>query len=57
MQRYSFSQALGTEAGVLFLLDHDGAELRRFRLHTATINDISIDTSEEFIATSSLDGE
>lgn len=47
---------MGTHNGAIFILDFDGNVIKRFRPHLATINDLSIDTSSEFVASASMDG-
>ncbi|CAG8588030.1 31144_t:CDS:2, partial [Racocetra persica] len=42
--------ALGTHNGGVFILDFDGNLIKRFSSHTATVNDLSIDTAEEYVA-------
>ncbi|CAG8681179.1 15096_t:CDS:10 [Gigaspora margarita] len=49
--------ALGTHNGDVFILDFDGNLIKRFSSHTASVNDISIDTAEEFVASASMDGK
>ncbi|RHZ45377.1 hypothetical protein Glove_680g79 [Diversispora epigaea] len=49
--------ALGTHNGDLFILDFDGNLIKRFSSHSATVNDISIDVAEEYVASASMDGK
>lgn len=42
---------LGTHSGMLFVLDFEGNEIKRFSKHTVTINAISVEPSGEYIAT------
>ncbi|KAI8972362.1 hypothetical protein BDB01DRAFT_884491 [Pilobolus umbonatus] len=49
--------ALGTHWGAVHILDFGGNIIKSFRTHAATVNCISIDKSEEFIATASDDGK
>ncbi|CAO3594593.1 unnamed protein product [Absidia cylindrospora] len=49
--------ALGTHWGAVHVLDFEGNVVKSFQRHTATVNDISIDASDEFIASASDDGK
>ncbi|KAJ3030993.1 UNVERIFIED_CONTAM: Vacuolar protein sorting-associated protein 41, partial [Siphonaria sp. JEL0065] len=49
--------ALGTHWGVVHILDMSGNNVKRFECHFACVNDISIDTSGEFVASASDDGK
>lgn len=48
--------ALGTHWGAVHILDFEGNVIKSFRNHSATVNDISIDKSDEFVASASDDG-
>ena len=48
--------ALGTEGGVVHILDLSGNEIRRFSPHSAAVSDICIDTTGEFVGSCSQDG-
>lgn len=48
--------ALGTHCGAVHILDFEGNVIKSFRNHSATVNDISIDKSDEFVASASDDG-
>ncbi|KAI8088964.1 uncharacterized protein BX664DRAFT_263200 [Halteromyces radiatus] len=48
---------LGTHWGAVHILDFEGHLVKSFQQHTATVNDISIDASEEYIASASDDGK
>ncbi|CAG8570731.1 10525_t:CDS:10, partial [Cetraspora pellucida] len=48
---------LGTHNGDVFILDFDGNLIKRFSSHSATVNDLSIDTAEEYVASASMDGK
>ncbi|KAI9486141.1 MAG: hypothetical protein EXX96DRAFT_471553 [Benjaminiella poitrasii] len=48
--------ALGTHWGAVHILDFEGNVIKSFRHHSATVNDISIDKNDEFIASASDDG-
>lgn len=50
------AQVLGTHNGGVFVLDHAGLIYKRFRPHSAMINDLSIDLASEFVASASMDG-
>lgn len=50
-------QVLGTHNGAIFILDSQGAIVKRFRPHRAMINDLSIDLGSDFVATASMDGK
>ncbi|CAG8470961.1 7415_t:CDS:10 [Dentiscutata heterogama] len=49
--------ALGTHNGDVFILDFEGNLIKRFSSHSATVNDLSIDTAEEYVASASMDGK
>lgn len=51
------SQAMGTHNGAIFILDFQGNVIKRFRPHAAMVNDLSIDSASEFVASASMDGE
>lgn len=51
-----YIQVLGTHWGTVHVLDFEGNIVKSFQKHNATVNDISIDASEEFIASASDDG-
>ncbi|KAA1109715.1 Vacuolar protein sorting-associated protein 41 [Puccinia graminis f. sp. tritici] len=48
---------LGTHNGVVYILNHRIELIKRFRPHSATIYDIKIEVSEQFVATASMDGK
>ncbi|KAI8371458.1 uncharacterized protein BYT42DRAFT_594997 [Radiomyces spectabilis] len=49
--------ALGTHWGVVHILDFEGNVIKSFRHHSATVNDISIDDADEYVASASDDGK
>lgn len=49
-------QALGTHNGITHVMDFAGNRVKSYRSHKASINDIRIDASSEFVATASMDG-
>ncbi|KAI8987337.1 hypothetical protein BDF20DRAFT_814816 [Mycotypha africana] len=49
--------ALGTHWGAVHILDFEGNVIKSFKSHSATINDISIDNSMEYVASASDDGK
>ncbi|QRW16182.1 FMN-dependent alpha-hydroxy acid dehydrogenase [Rhizoctonia solani] len=48
---------LGTHSGIVHVLDLNGVRQRSYRPHTATITDMSVDTTGDFVATASIDGQ
>ncbi|KAI8920586.1 hypothetical protein BC831DRAFT_515430 [Entophlyctis helioformis] len=48
--------AIGTHWGVVHIMDLIGTQVKRFQCHTATVNQVSIDTDGEFVASASDDG-
>ncbi|KAF8759668.1 Vacuolar assembling protein VPS41 [Rhizoctonia solani] len=46
---------LGTHSGIVHVLDLNGVRQRSYRPHTATITDMSVDTTGDFVATASID--
>eukprot|EP01113_Clastostelium_recurvatum_P018176 TRINITY_DN2143_c0_g1_i1.p1 TRINITY_DN2143_c0_g1~~TRINITY_DN2143_c0_g1_i1.p1 ORF type:complete len:931 (-),score=291.81 TRINITY_DN2143_c0_g1_i1:56-2848(-) len=49
--------ALGTQWGVVYVLDFNGNEIKRFAPHSKNVNELSIDLSGEFVASCSEDGK
>ncbi|KAG6812138.1 hypothetical protein H0H92_004137 [Tricholoma furcatifolium] len=49
--------ALGTHAGIVHILDLDGKRIKSYKPHLASVTDIAIDATAEFVATASLDGQ
>ncbi|BGP22319.1 vacuolar protein sorting VPS41 [Rhodotorula toruloides] len=47
---------VGTHNGALFVLSTEGTLVKRYRPHSAMINDLSIDSTCEFVASASMDG-
>ncbi|GAA5979343.1 hypothetical protein JCM10908_002888 [Rhodotorula pacifica] len=47
---------VGSHNGMIFVLSPEGRLLKRFRPHSATINDLSIDSTGEFVGSASMDG-
>lgn len=50
-------QALGTHAGMIFILDVEGNLVKGFRSHSASILTLEIDSSSEFVASAGMDGK
>lgn len=48
--------ALGTHDGTVHLLDFQGNQVREFRVHTATVNEVSFDSDGEYVGSCSDDG-
>ncbi|CAL1697418.1 unnamed protein product [Somion occarium] len=49
--------ALGTHAGIVHILDLTGQRIKSVKPHSASIIDICMDETADFIATASLDGQ
>ncbi|KAG8985538.1 Vacuolar protein sorting-associated protein 41, partial [Tulasnella sp. 427] len=49
--------AIGTHNGVAHIMDFAGNRVKSYRSHRASINDIRIDSTSEFVATASMDGQ
>lgn len=50
-------QAIGTHAGMVYVLSHKGVKLNEYRAHGASVMAIEIsDDGSEFIGTCSIDG-
>ncbi|KAJ3808159.1 hypothetical protein F5876DRAFT_46601 [Lentinula aff. lateritia] len=49
--------ALGTHAGIVHLLDLNGGRIKSYKSHQASIVDICVDETGDFIATASIDGQ
>jgi len=50
-------QALGTHNGFAHILDLTGKRTKTFKPHTASVVDMCFDTTADFVATASMDGE
>ncbi|KAI0684181.1 vacuolar protein sorting-associated protein 41 [Cytidiella melzeri] len=48
---------LGTHAGIIHVLTLDGERIKSVKPHSASVTDISVDETADFIATASLDGQ
>jgi len=53
---YQYLKVLGTHNGDILILDFEGNLSKRLSSHTASVTDIAIEISEEYVASSSLDG-
>ncbi|KAJ3880126.1 hypothetical protein F5051DRAFT_175299 [Lentinula edodes] len=49
--------ALGTHAGIVHLVDLNGGRIKSYKSHQASIVDICVDETGDFIATASIDGQ
>ncbi|KIK69901.1 hypothetical protein GYMLUDRAFT_34296 [Collybiopsis luxurians FD-317 M1] len=49
--------ALGTHAGIVHLLDLSGRRIKSYKSHQASVVDICVDETGDFIATASIDGQ
>ena len=49
-------QVIGTHSGIVHVLDYLGNRIQSYRPHSASINDICIDTTSDFVGTASVDG-
>ena len=47
---------MGTHAGIIHILDLMGKRIKSFKPHMASIVDISLDATADFVATASIDG-
>lgn len=47
---------MGTHNGAIFILDFKGEIVKMFRPHSAMVNDLSIDSGSDFVASASMDG-
>lgn len=50
------SQVLGTRNGCVHVLDFNGYEIKKYALHSDAVNDVSVDSSGDYIASCSDDG-
>lgn len=48
--------ALGTHSGAIYILDEQGNLIKGFRSHSASVLDLVIDTTSEFIGSAGMDG-
>lgn len=51
------SQVMGTHNGIIHVLSHQGERVKSYRPHTASVMDLCIDTTFDFIGSASLDGK
>jgi hypothetical protein len=51
------SQALGTHGGIVHILDLKGNRIKSYKPHQASVIDICMDVTADFVATASIDGE
>ncbi|KAJ6450316.1 hypothetical protein C8R47DRAFT_998937 [Mycena vitilis] len=49
--------ALGTHGGIVHILDLSGDRIKSYKQHMASIIDISMDETAEYVATASIDGQ
>ncbi|KAF8165888.1 vacuolar assembling protein VPS41 [Crassisporium funariophilum] len=49
--------ALGTHAGIIHILDLTGKRIKSYKPHLASVIDISLDATADFVATASIDGQ
>ncbi|KAG6841283.1 hypothetical protein C0991_012453 [Blastosporella zonata] len=49
--------ALGTHGGIVHMLDLTGKRIKSYKPHLASVIDISMDATADFVATASLDGQ
>ncbi|GAA5862553.1 hypothetical protein JCM8547_002101 [Rhodosporidiobolus lusitaniae] len=47
---------IGTHNGAILVLTPEGGLVKRFQPHTAMVNDLSVDSTSEFVASASMDG-
>ncbi|TFK69442.1 vacuolar assembling protein VPS41 [Pluteus cervinus] len=49
--------ALGTHSGIVHILDLTGKRIKSYKPHLASVTDIGLDVTGDFVATSSMDGQ
>ncbi|PPQ94822.1 hypothetical protein CVT25_007459 [Psilocybe cyanescens] len=49
--------AMGTHAGIIHILDLTGKRIKSYKPHLASVVDISMDATADFVATASIDGQ
>ncbi|KAK4049400.1 Vacuolar protein sorting-associated protein 41 [Microbotryomycetes sp. JL201] len=49
--------AMGMHSGGSCILDHSGKTVKKYRAHTAMINDMCFDTGSDYVASASMDGK
>ncbi|KDR84343.1 hypothetical protein GALMADRAFT_237137 [Galerina marginata CBS 339.88] len=49
--------AMGTHAGIIHVLDLSGKRIKSYKPHVASIIDISLDVTADFVASASIDGQ
>ncbi|KAG6330412.1 hypothetical protein ID866_8678 [Astraeus odoratus] len=50
-------QAVGTHSGIVHVLDLTGKRVKSFKPHQASVSDMEMDSTADFVATSSIDGQ
>lgn len=48
---------MGTHAGIIHILDLTGERIKSYKPHMASVVDISLDATADFVATASIDGD
>ena len=48
---------MGTHAGIIHILDITGKRIKSYKPHLASVVDISLDATADFVATASIDGD
>ncbi|KIJ13328.1 hypothetical protein PAXINDRAFT_81370 [Paxillus involutus ATCC 200175] len=49
--------ALGTHSGIVHVLDLTGKRIKSFKPHQASVSDVEMDSTADFVATASIDGQ
>ncbi|KAJ7699646.1 hypothetical protein B0H17DRAFT_1049120 [Mycena rosella] len=49
--------AMGTHGGIVHILDLSGARIKSYKPHMASVIDIAMDETAEYVATASIDGQ
>jgi hypothetical protein len=47
---------MGTHAGIIHILDLTGKRMKSYKPHMASVIDISLDATADFVASASIDG-
>jgi hypothetical protein len=50
-------KALGTHAGIVHILDLKGKRIKSYKPHQASVVDICMDSTGDFVGTASIDGD
>jgi vacuolar protein sorting-associated protein 41 len=56
-ETFIWRKAMGTHNGIVHVFDFTGTRVKSYRPHAASILDLSMDATGDFVATASVDGQ